>query len=86
MRYSFNRLRGVGLGQILPHVRENREIGLEYLPAVIDLLEAAIGDTDQVASAEWKTQEIMHTNCKLYQYYAGLKVIAADLDWNLSAW
>jgi len=35
MRYAFNRLRGIALGQILPHVREDGTIGLEDLPAFI---------------------------------------------------
>jgi len=35
MRYVFNRLRGIALGQILPHVREDGIIGLEDLPAFI---------------------------------------------------
>jgi len=46
MRYAFNRLRGVALGQILPHVREDGPIVLEHLPALIQLLEAAFGDPD----------------------------------------
>jgi hypothetical protein len=35
MRYAFNRLRGIALGQILPHVREDGTIGLEDLPDFI---------------------------------------------------
>jgi hypothetical protein len=35
MRYAFNRLRGISFGQILPHVREDRTIGLDDLPAFI---------------------------------------------------
>jgi hypothetical protein len=35
MRYAFNRLRGIALGQILPYVQEDGMIGLEDLPAVI---------------------------------------------------
>jgi hypothetical protein len=35
MRYAFNRLRGIALGQILPYVREDGTIGLEDLPAFI---------------------------------------------------
>jgi hypothetical protein len=46
MRYTFNRLRGIALDQILPHVREDGTIGLEDLPAFIQHLEAAFGDTD----------------------------------------
>jgi len=46
MQYAFNRLRGVAFGQILPHVREDGTIGLEDLPALIQLLEAAFGDPD----------------------------------------
>jgi hypothetical protein len=52
MRYAFNRLSGIALKQILPHVRDNGEIGLEGLPAFIQLLEAAFGDPDRVATAE----------------------------------
>jgi len=44
MRYAFNRLTGFALKQILPHVRENGEVGLDGLPAFINLLEAAVGD------------------------------------------
>jgi hypothetical protein len=46
IRYAFNRLSRIALKQIMPHVRENGEIGLEGLPAFIQLLEAAVGDPD----------------------------------------
>jgi hypothetical protein len=46
MRYAYHHLRGVALGQILSHVLEDGMIGLEDLPAVIQLLEAAFGDPD----------------------------------------
>jgi hypothetical protein len=46
MRYAFNRLSGLALKQILPHVQDNGEIGLGDLPAFIQLLEAAFGDPD----------------------------------------
>jgi len=85
MRYAFNRLRGVALGQILPHVQENGTIGLEDLPALIQLLEAAFVDPDQVATAERKLREIKQKNGEFSQYYAEFQVIAADLDWNPSA-
>jgi len=57
-------------------------IGLEDLPAFIQLLEAAFGDPDRVATAERKMREIKQKNCKFSQYYAEFQVIAADLDWN----
>jgi hypothetical protein len=57
MQYAFNRLKGIAFGQILPHVREDETIGLEDLPAFIQLLEAAVGDPDRVATAERKMQE-----------------------------
>jgi hypothetical protein len=85
MRYAFNRLRGVALGQILPHVREDGTIGLEDLPAFIQLLEAAFGDPDRVATAERKMREIKQKHREFSQYYAEFQVIAADLDWNPSA-
>jgi len=62
MRYAFNRLMGVALGQILPHVGEDGTIGLEDLPAFIQLLEAAFGDPDRVATAERKMREIKQKN------------------------
>jgi len=85
MRYAFNRLSGIALKQILPHVRENREVGLENLPAFIQLLEAAFGDPDRVATAERNMKEIKQKNREFSLYYAEFQVIAADLDWNPSA-
>jgi len=67
MRYAFNRLRGVALGHILRHVREDGEIGLEDLPAVIQLLEAAFGDPDRVATAKPKMRESKQKNCEFSQ-------------------
>jgi hypothetical protein len=58
MRYAFNRLRAIVLGQILPHIQEVRTIGLGDLPAFIQRLEAAVGDHDRVATAELKMREI----------------------------
>jgi hypothetical protein len=58
LRYSLNNLKGIALGQILPHVWEDGMIGLEDLPAFIQLLEAAFGDPDRVATAERKMREI----------------------------
>jgi len=60
-------------------------IVLEDLPAFIQLLEAAFGDPDQVATAQRKMQEIKQKNRKFSQYYAEFQVIAADWDWNPSA-
>jgi len=85
MRYIFNRLRGISLGQILPHVQKDGTIGLQDLPAFIQLLEAAFGDPDRVAPAERKMREIQQKNPEFSPYYAEFQVIAADLDWNPSA-
>jgi hypothetical protein len=84
MRYAFNRLRGVALGQILPQVREDGTIGLEDLPACIQLLQAAYGDPDRVATAERKMRKFKQMNPEFYQYYAEFLVNAADLNWNPS--
>ena len=87
MQFAVNSVRGVALGQILPHIREAREIGLEGLPAFIQLLEAAFGDPYQVTAAERKMREIKQKNCEFCQYNAQYKVIAANLDWNpLALW
>ena len=85
MRYAFNRLSGLALRQILPHVRENREIDLGDLTAFIQLLEAAFGDPDRVATAERIMREIQQKNREFSQYYTEFQVIAANLDWNPSA-
>jgi len=85
MRYAFNRLSGLALKQVLPHVRDNGEIGLESLLAFIQLLEAAFGDPDRVATAERNMKEIKQKNREFSLYYAEFQVIAADLDWNPSA-
>ena len=69
----------------MPHVWEDGEIGLEVLPAIIQLLEAAFGDPDGVATAERKIREIKQQNGEFSQYYAEVQVIATDLDWNPSA-
>jgi len=54
MWYTFNQLRSIALGQILPHVLEDWMIGLEDIPAFRQLLGAAFGDPDRVATAERK--------------------------------
>jgi len=85
LRYTSHRLRGVSSGQILTHVREDREIGLENRTAFIQLLEAAFWDPDQVATAKWKMREFKQQNHQLSQYCADFQDSAADLDWNPSA-
>jgi len=62
VRYAFNRLRGVALRQILPHVQEDGMIGLGDLPAFLQLLEAKFGDPDPVATAKRKMREIKPNN------------------------
>jgi len=85
MRYGFNCLGGIARCQIFPHFREDGTIGLEDLPAFIQLLEAAFGDPDRVATAEQKMRDIKQKNCEFSEYYAEFQVIAADLYWNPSA-
>jgi len=85
MRYTFNCLRGIASAQILRYIREDGTIGLEDLPAFIQLLEAAFGNPDRVATAERKMREIKQKNREFSQYYAEFQVIAAYLDWNPSA-
>jgi hypothetical protein len=85
MSYPFNRLSGLALRQILPHVRENWENHLGDLSALIQLLEAAFGDPDRVATTERNIRDNKQKNWEFSQYYAEFEVIAADLDWNPSA-
>jgi len=85
MRYAFNPLSSLALRQILPHIREDGEIDLVNLTALIQLLEAAVRDSDRVATAERNMREIKQKNREFSQYYAEFQVIAADLDLNPSA-
>jgi hypothetical protein len=85
MRYAFNHLSGLALKQTLPHIRDNGDIGLEDIAAFIQLLEAAFGDPNRVATAEHNMKEIKQKNPEFSLYYAEFQVIAADLDWNPSA-
>jgi hypothetical protein len=57
-RYPFHYPNGIALAQFLPQVQDNEEVGLEVQPASRQLLEAAFGDPNQVATAGWKMQEI----------------------------
>jgi hypothetical protein len=58
MGYAFNRLKGIALGQILPHIQEDRTKGQEHPPAVMQRLEKAFEDPDCVATAERKIRDI----------------------------
>jgi len=83
--FPFNYQKGVALGQIMAHVEDNGTIGLQNLPALIQLLNAAIGDPNRVATAKWNICDIQEKLCELCQYYAEFQVNAINLDWNLSA-
>jgi hypothetical protein len=85
LQYPFHCVRGVALRQILLHVQKDGMIGLEDLPAFIQLLEAAFGDPDRVPTAERKMGEVKQMNRKFSQYYAEFQVIAADLNWKALA-
>jgi hypothetical protein len=80
MPYAFDGLRGVAFGKMSPHIRENSTIALEDLPSFIQLLEAAFGDPDRVATDQSTMWEIKHKNCEFFQYDTEFEVIAADLD------
>jgi hypothetical protein len=62
MRYAFNRLSGLVLRQIFTHVRENGDIGLADLSALVQLLEAACGDPDHVATVERNMRNLKQKN------------------------
>jgi len=76
IRLALDCLREISLDQISPHVREDREIGLEDLPAFIQLMEAAFGDPDRVATAEWTMLEIEQKNRKFSQSCTEIQVLA----------
>jgi hypothetical protein len=84
MWYALNPLRGIASCQILPHVREDGTIGLGDLPAFLQLLEAAVGNSNRVATAKHKMGEVQPKNREFSVDYTEFKVIAADLDWNPS--
>jgi hypothetical protein len=87
MQYVFNSLKGIALGQIFPHVQEDETIGLENIPACIQLLEEAFGDSDRVATTKRKMCAIKQYHQEVCQYYAEFQVIPADLDWHpLALW
>jgi len=85
MRSPFSLLRGVALGQIVPHLQEDGEIGLEDQPAFIRHLEAAFGDPNRVATAEQRIWKINQKNRAFSQYYAEFQTITVDLDLKPSA-
>lgn len=80
MRLGFNGLKRVAIGQILPHIRENREIRLEDIPAIMDLLEADFVDPARVSGATQKIWGIYQTNPAFSLNYREFKVLAAGLD------
>ena len=67
------------------HVWEDGTIGLDDLPTFIQLVEAAFGDLDRVATTKRKMQEVKQKNREFSQYHAEFQVITADLDWNSPA-
>jgi hypothetical protein len=85
MWYTFNCLVGIALGQILPHVWKDEMIGLEALSAFIQLLKAAVGDPDWVATTNRKMSKMKQINIYFFRYYVQFHVINPDDDCNLSA-
>jgi len=72
------------LGPGIPHVQEERTMGLVDLTAVLQLIEPAFADPDWVTTAEGQTPEIEQKHRQFSKYYAEFQVIAADVNWNLS--
>jgi len=60
-------------------------IGLEDLPAFIQLVKAAFGDPNCIAATNRKMWEMKQLHSEFFQYYAEFQVITPDLDWNPSA-
>jgi len=82
MRYAFNRLTGVALGQIAPHVWGDGVFGQGQVSALIPLLESAFEDPDGVATTERKMRVIKQNNREFPQDHVEFQVITTDLDWN----
>jgi hypothetical protein len=55
------------------------------LSALIELLEAAFGDQNRVATTERNMRGIKQQNSMFSQYYAEFEVFTAGLDWHPSA-
>jgi hypothetical protein len=66
----------------LQHISDNGEIGLDELPAFIQLLEAAFGDSNRVATTEYMMHGVQKLNPAFCHYYARFQVITADRNWN----
>jgi len=84
MQHPFNSLRGIALGQILPHIRIDGMIALGDLLAFVQLLKLAFGNPYRVTTTEWTIHKMKQKNCNVSQGYAGFSVIASDLDCNAS--
>jgi hypothetical protein len=75
-------VRFVALGQIMAHIRKDRMIWLEELPAITQLLKAACGDPVRLATTERNMQDIAKINCEFSLYFAEFPFTATDLNWN----
>lgn len=82
MWYAFNRLKSIALGQIFPHVWEDRMTCLGDWPASIQLLAVAYRGLDRAAIVEQYIHIIIQTNWVPFQYYAKYQIIAVNLKWN----
>jgi hypothetical protein len=79
--HTFNLPKGVALVQIKPHIQNNGTIGLEHLPMVLQLLEAAFENPDRVATAEQKIRDTEQMRLELSQNYAESQLFATHLQW-----
>jgi hypothetical protein len=84
LRYTFCRLEGAALEQLIHLVKDDR-VNLGNFEAFVTSLEEAYGDPDRVNTAEWALAKLHQGNQDFVTYYAEFQRLIADLNWNDAA-
>jgi hypothetical protein len=83
MRYTANRLEGRALYQIQLYIdRKTRDVKLESLETLLDLLQLAFGDEDIRATANQELLKLKQKVREFAQYYAEIQRWEPDVNWN----
>jgi hypothetical protein len=86
LRYAVGRLEKVALAQIMPYCDEvSREVKLDSLKVLIDMLELAFGDQNKVVTAKRELLKLKQRDREFSQYYAEFQRYVADVKWNTEA-
>jgi hypothetical protein len=84
LRYTFSRLDGAALEQMI-YLVQNDRVNLENFEAFVTSLDEAYGDPDHVNTAERTLTKLRQGNRDFVTYYAEFQRLIADLDWNDTA-